>query len=208
MLKNRVNPGKIFVLSGPSGAGKSTLTGRLLEEMPWLRNSISATTRAPRQGEKNGRDYFFLTEEGFKQRAKAGKFAEWCRVYGNYYGTPRKYLDDNLKKGNNVLLEIDVQGARKIKKIYPDSVHIFIKAPSITAYRKRLLARNKDSREVIEKRVRVAKKEMEMTRNYEYQIVNDRIEDAYEKLSRIILYERSLKGMKPHGKEGRKNQAV
>jgi len=145
--------GILFVISGPSGVGKGTLKDRLLARQEGIEYSISATTRPMRDGEINGVHYFFLAKPEFERMIASGDFLEWAVVYDNYYGTPRRFVLDNLNQGKDVLLEIDIQGARQIRDRYPEGVFIFIAPPSLTELAKRLELRGKDSPEVIRQRL-------------------------------------------------------
>lgn len=182
--------GKLFVISGPSGAGKTTLTGKLFKDFTGLVNSISATTRQPREGEVDGKDYYFIKADDFKKKIESGWFIEWFMVYGNYYGTPKSLMEKTLGEGKDIVLEIDVQGAMKIKKEFPESILVFVKAPSIETYRQRLVKRKKDSAEVIEKRITIAEKEIAQMKSYDHEVINDNLNTAYGKLKRIIMDER------------------
>ncbi|MFA6078432.1 MAG: guanylate kinase [Candidatus Omnitrophota bacterium] len=189
-MKTSADKGKLFIISAPSGCGKTTLCKKLLEDDLGLVHSTSATTRPPRSGEKNGVDYHFLSEKKFEEMAEAGAFLEYEKNFGYSYGTPKKAIEKDLKKGRSILLSIDVKGAMRIKRIYPDdSVLIFILPPSITALKKRLLSRRSDGEDAISTRLNLAKKEMEYKDRYQYRIVNDRLDTAYRKLKNIILDE-------------------
>ncbi|MFH2138913.1 MAG: guanylate kinase [Candidatus Omnitrophota bacterium] len=182
------NKGKLLVVSAPSGAGKTTLCDKLISIMPDVVCSISTTTRAPRGGEKNKCDYIFVSESKFEEMIKNNQFLEYAKVFGNYYGTPRKFVEDNLARGRDVLLNIDVQGAMKVrKKFRKDSIFIFILPPSMKDLEKRLLRRKTDSRPQIKKRLEVAKKELTYLKFYDYQIINDKIKYAFEKLKSIVI---------------------
>jgi len=149
-------------------------------------HSISYTTRLPRRGEKNGREYFFVNETEFKRMIKEKKFAEWAKVHGNYYGTLKAVLDRALKTGTNILLEIDVRGGMSIKKLYPDACMIFIMPPNFKTLKKRLILRNKDCKEIIETRLNNAQKELKFIKKYEYLVVNKNLTDAINAVKTII----------------------
>lgn len=178
--------GTLFVLSAPSGAGKTTLCQALRERFPALKYSVSATTRPPRQGECDGVDYFFVSREAFCDRLEKGGWAEWAEVYGNFYGTSAAFLNRALAVGEDVLLDIDVQGTRQILRLYPDCVTIFIMPPSIEALRERLEKRGTDSPEVIAKRLVSAREEMAQKGLYRHVVVNDRLSDALAELTRLV----------------------
>lgn len=182
----KVKTGSIIIVSAPSGAGKTSICDAVVKKDKNTVSSVSATTRAPRKGEKNGVEYFFVREAKFKSMLKGKKFAEWAKVHGNYYGTPKSFLDKTIKSGKNVLLEIDVQGGINIKKQYPDACMIFIMAPDMKTIEKRLRARNTDSDEVIRKRLENARKEIRSLSKYEYLVINDRFEKAVESVFTII----------------------
>jgi len=193
MKKDRM-PGRIFVVSAPSGCGKTTLCNRLLGDGLGLENSISATTRAPRPGEKDGVDYRFITAGRFREMARRGGFLEYEENFGNFYGTPRAFVEKRLKAGKPVLLSIDVKGAMKIRRAYPDSsVLIFLLPPTITALRKRLRSRKSDSPEVIKRRLALAKRELSYKQRYDYRIVNDDLETAHRRLKSIVIAEMGKK---------------
>jgi len=166
------HPGKLFVFSGPSGAGKGTICKKLLEENKELALSISMTTRAPRNGEVEGVSYFFTDKETFQKRIEAGELLEYAEVYGNYYGTPKGPVVDKLKKGIDVILEIDMQGALKVKENYPDGVFVFILPPSMAELRKRLTGRGTETEEAIELRLGETLKELSYIEKYDYCVVN------------------------------------
>ncbi len=187
-------PGLLIVISGPSGAGKGTLCNLIKKEFPNIYYSISVTTRKPRQGEKDGVDYFFMSKEEFIELKDANGLLEWAEVYGNYYGTPKKKVEENIEAGKDVILEIDIQGALKVKKQFPEGVFIFIVPPSISELKRRIEARGKDSPEDISKRLSCAHDELSYVSEYDYVIVNDKLETAVAKLKSIINAEKC----KPH----------
>ena len=177
--------GKILVFSAPSGAGKSTLLTYLSENVPDLVYSISATTRKPRAGEVDGKHYFFLTAEEFERRIAAGEFAEWEKVHGNYYGTPRAFIESVVSGGRHIIMDIDVFGKKKFDLAYPEAVGIFISPPSMERLAERLRSRGTDGEADIELRLKNAKTEMAFARSegkYEYEIVNDYLEAAQAEL--------------------------
>ena len=177
--------GVLLVVSGPSGSGKTSLCRALLERAPNLRLSVSATTRPPRPGEVNGRDYFFLSEEDFKRQVEGGRFLEHAHVHGHWYGTRAEDVARMREAGHDVLLEIDWQGARQVAERCPDACRIFILPPSIEALRERLTARGQDSPEVIEARVQAAREEMAHADEARHRIVNDDFDQALETLEGI-----------------------
>lgn len=182
--------GVIFILSAPSGAGKTTLIRRLLKIFPEMILSVSYTTREPRPGEVGGRDYCFVTEKKFRALRSRRGFAEWARVHGSLYGTPRRPLEAHLRRGRDVLLDIDVQGAKRIKKQYPDAVSIFLLPPSWRELEKRLAERGTDRRETIERRLENARREIREMIGYDYYVVNREIREALEALKAIVVAER------------------
>jgi len=179
--------GKIFVISAPSGTGKTTIQKLLLEVLPFLKTVITCTTRKPRNGEKNGVDYKFLTERDFKRKIKNGEFLEYANVYGNFYGTPKKEVMEKLKKGENILLVIDTQGGMSVKKFFPQAVLIGILPPSTKEQEKRLRKRGDVSKEEIKKRLETAKEERKiLMKYYNYRVINKEIGKTVEKIKRII----------------------
>lgn len=182
--------GILFIISAPSGSGKTTLCTRLVESVDSLYRSISMTTRPPRPGEKDGKDYIFIEKPEFIKRQKKNEFLEWAKVFGEYYGTPKKHIVHMLKRGSDVLLSIDVQGAMKIKRLKLDAVYIFILPPSLAMLRERLINRSTDSKEAIYERLNVAKKEVACSERYDYVIINNRLEPALDNLRAVIIAER------------------
>ncbi len=178
--------GKLFIVSAPSGTGKTTLCNAIRKRFPELAYSISYTTRPPRKNEVHGRDYYFIPSETFEEKIRAGEWAEWARVHGNYYGTSARQLNTHMEGGRDILLDIDVNGARQIKNRYPESIAIFIMPPSMEALEERLRNRGTDSGAEIEKRLAHAHKEIDGRSFYDHEIVNDRIEDAVEELAGLI----------------------
>lgn len=180
----------VFIISAPSGSGKSTLVKRLLEAADQVDFSISYTTRPPRKGEENGESYKFVSREDFLAMRDAGELLEWAEVFGNYYGTPRAALDEARRKGHDLVLDIDVQGAGQLKKRLPEAVTVFILPPSREELEKRLRSRSLDADEVIRRRLRNASREIANYSAYDYILVNDQLDRAVEKLKSIFVAER------------------
>ena len=181
---NQSREGLLLVVSGPAGVGKGTLDKALLERHQDMKLSVSATTRAPRPGEIDGVHYFFKTEEEFKAMIERNEFL------ANYYGTPRSFVEEQLSRGIDVILEIDVQGAMKVKKAFPNAVMIFIAPPSMAELKSRLIGRNTETLEQIEKRFATAEKEIAMLPEYEYVVTNDVVEMAVNRMEAIITAEK------------------
>ena len=179
-------PGNLFIVCAPSGAGKTTLVEALLKREPAIRLSISYTTRAPRQGEKDGVEYNFVDRAKFEAMIAAGDFLEHALVHGNYYGTSRKWIEKELAGDHDVLLEIDWQGAAQVRRLFPKLLGMFILPPSITELRKRLQGRGKDSPETIERRLSGARDEISHVLEFEYIIVNDRFEVALDEIVSVV----------------------
>jgi guanylate kinase len=184
--------GKVFVITGPSGVGKGTLIERLLERIPDLELSVSATTRPPRAGEVDGRDYHFLTPEEFERRVETGDFLEHATYIGHRYGTLREEVERRLEEGRSVVLEIEVQGARQVRDAMPEAVQIFIAPPDPKALRNRLEARGTDSPEAIERRLRTAEIELEAQGEFPHVVVNDEVQKASSELEGLVRGELSL----------------
>jgi len=179
--------GLLFIISAPSGAGKTTLVRHLLTRVPDLSLSISTTTRTPRVGEIDGRDYHFSNEASFREQIEAGDFLEWAKVHGNYYGTSRRIIEEACSKGLDTILEIDWQGAQQVKKAMPEkSIGIFILPPSLDTLGERLAGRSTDSPEIIRQRLTAAHEEMRHAPEFEYVIINDVLETALESLVAIV----------------------
>lgn len=183
--------GLLYIVSAPSGAGKTTLCRQLVATVPNLWHSVSYTTRQPRPGEDHGRDYFFTDEATFLAMVERMEFLEWARVYGQYYGTPRKPIVDRLDQGIDVLLEIDTQGAAQIKKKFEDAVYIYILPPSLKTLRTRLQNRAGDSPEEIKRRLQKAREEVWSYRDYYYIVRNDDITQSLKELESIFVAERT-----------------
>ncbi len=177
---------KVFVITGPSGVGKGTLIKQLLDRVPGLALSVSATTRAPREGEVDGVDYHFLTEEQFQERIAAKDFLEFASYSGHHYGTLNSELERCLEKGRSVVLEIEVQGAQQVRQSRPDSVQIFIAPPNPAVLRERLIGRGTDPPDAIDKRLKVAEQELGAQDDFDYRIVNDDLDKAADELESIV----------------------
>ena len=190
----------IFIVSAPSGAGKTTLCDRLQAEFRSLHYAVTATTRAPREGEVQGKSYYFLTREDFEQRLKEGRFLESAVVHGHRYGSPRDPVEQALEEGKDVLMNLDVQGAASVRDyvarlpegdvLKREVVDIFVVPPSLEVLKNRLVQRGKDSQEVIERRLKQAEEEISHGREYRYLVVNDDLAEAYDNMRAIILAER------------------
>lgn len=203
-MSNEVDTGRrglMLVISSPSGAGKTTLARKLMAEFPDVVLSVSATTREPRPNETDGVDYHFKSEDGFRAMIAKREFLEWAKVFDRYYGTPRADTVAQLEAGNDVLFDVDWQGADALHDQMPnDCVSVFVLPPSIEALEKRLSARPGSTPELVDRRMRDAKAEILHWRRYDYCIVNDDLEDAYAKLRRVLLVERT-KRLREHGLE-------
>ncbi len=190
MPRTSISPsarGSIIVISAPSGAGKSTLVKRLMASVPGLTFSVSYTTRSPRAGERNGRDYFFVTPGRFRRMIAAGEFVEWADVFGNLYGTSWKQFRAAQEAGRDVLLDIDVQGHRQVRRRLPDAVSVFVLPPSFQVLKRRLRHRHSEAPEVIERRLARARREITRWREYDYLVVNDRLPRATEALRAVVF---------------------
>ena len=181
--------GKTFIISGPSGVGKSTVLSALFQGRDDLYFSVSATTRAPRPGEKHGVDYHFIEPETFRQWIVDGEFLEYAEYVGNFYGTPKKYVDAAMEEGKDVILDIEIQGATQVHNLRPDVVRIFIAPPSWKELERRLTARGTDSPEKVQKRLLRAKVELQTADHYDYFVINDTVEDAVRELDAIMTAE-------------------
>ena len=190
--------GNLFVVVAPSGAGKTSLVNALLKLDSNIRLSISYTTRAPRQGEQNGREYHFVDKPAFEAMIAAGDFLEHANVYGNYYGTSKRWIEEQISGDHDVLLEIDWQGAAQVRKLFPAVVGIFILPPSLHELRRRLQARGKDSPEAIERRMASAREEISHVLEFEYIIVNERFESALDDLIAIVRAARLARVQQSH----------
>jgi len=180
-------PGNLIIVSGPSGAGKSAISAGVLEQLPRLRFSVSYTTRTPRGGEQNGIHYHFVSREEFDGLVRNGEMLEWAEVYGNFYGTSKKMIDEALTAGDDVLLDVDVQGARTICRKRPGAMSVFIMPPSYGVLRERLEQRKLDKAYVIEQRLRVANEEIRQFADYDYLIINSDLGNAIEELKTIVI---------------------
>ena len=183
--------GGLFVVSGASGSGKTTLLTRLLAEVPGVEFSVSATTRAPRPGERDGVDYHFVTPDRFRTFRDGGQLLEWAEVYGRAYGTPREPVDRALAEGRSIVLDIDVQGAAQVRDMHPEAITVFILPPSLEALEARLVGRGKDPAEVIARRMADARTQLAGCGTYDYLVLNDRLETAYLQLKSIFCAELS-----------------
>lgn len=186
--------GSMLMVVAPSGAGKSSLVNALLQKDPAIGLSVSFTTRAPRPGEVNGREYNFLSEQEFLQRKEAGDFLEWANVHGNYYGTSKSWIESQMQTGKDVILEIDWQGARQVQQLVPEAIWIFILPPSIQTLEDRLRKRAQDDEATIQKRVAAAKDELAHVAEANYLVVNDNFEQALAELNQVVLASRLRTG--------------
>lgn len=194
-----MSSGLLIVISGPSGVGKNTVINNLFNLRSQLKYSISATTRKPRPNEIDGQHYFFLTETEFQNRIKNGDFLEWAKVYEYYYGTPRQYVQNLLQAGHDVVLDIDVQGGKQIKRSMPEAVLIFLAPPSMTELKNRLRGRNTESETELTKRIRYIETEFESIPFYDYLVINREIDLTCELIECIIQAEKSkVKRIEPN----------
>lgn len=180
--------GILTVVSGFSGAGKGTVMKELVKRHDY-KLSISATTRLPREGEVDGREYFFLTRDKFESMIEADQFIEYAQYVGNYYGTPREYVEEQLNAGYNVILEIEIQGALHVKEVFPDALLLFIVPPSATILKERLIGRGTEDTDTVNKRMNRAVEEAQFMEQYDYLVVNDKLDDCVEAVHHIILSE-------------------
>lgn len=180
----------IIVLSAPSGSGKTTIVEKLIKDMGGIARSVSYTTRPPRPGEENGKDYIFVSEQEFSQMKDNGEFLEWEENFGNYYGTLRKQIEDMLASGKDVIMSIDVKGARTAKKEYPESISVFIMPPSIQELENRLRKRKTDAENQVSIRLRESKQEFAASDEYDFLVVNNKLEEAVAELRQVIEKER------------------
>lgn len=184
--------GSLIVISGFSGVGKGTVVKRMVSDYGYSL-SVSATTRAPREGEEDGKDYYFKSVEDFRSLIDYNGFIEWAQYVDNYYGTPRKFVEEEMAKGNDVILEIEVQGAMNVRRQYPDAILIFIAAPSAESLRARLLGRGTESEEVINKRMKRAVEESEDIQAYDYIVVNDDLDTCVHTVHSVIVGRKCLR---------------
>lgn len=196
-----MSTGTLFVISAPSGAGKTTIMKQVMESLPGISFSVSHTTRSPREGEQNEKDYHFISVETFRKMQNQNAFLEWAEVHNNFYGTSKSEIDYLLNDGTDIILDIDIQGARQVKAAESVSaVFIFILPPSLAELEKRLRGRGTDSDETINVRLTNSKKEMEEVDLYDHVIINDSVEEAAEMLRSVILAERSKNRRDASGK--------
>ena len=188
MIKRR---GLLIVVSGPSGAGKGTICENLLRTKEYIHTSVSTTTREPRAGEIAGVDYNYISKEKFEEKIINDDFLEYAQVYDNYYGTPREFVIEKLAKGEDVLLEIDIQGALQVRQKFPEGVFVFILPPSMKELKNRIINRGSETKESLEKRFTSAYKEIKFLKKYDYFIVNDKVGKATDTLISIIEAEKS-----------------
>jgi guanylate kinase len=181
--------GLLLVISGPSGAGKGTICKSLLDKHDfWI--SVSATTRQPRQGEIDGKNYYFITKENFKNRIEQGDFLEYAEVYGNFYGTPKSSVLQMIDSGKDVILEIDIQGALKVKEAFKEGIFIFILPPSMEELKQRIIRRGSETPDSLMTRFKSAYKEINYVSKYSYAVVNDTVDEAVKKIESIVVAER------------------
>ncbi|PKR78567.1 guanylate kinase [Halalkalibacillus sediminis] len=181
--------GILFILSGPSGVGKGTVRKSLFEKDPALEYSISVTTREPREGERNGIDYFFKKREEVQKMIEADELIEYAEYVGNYYGTPKEYVEKTLDEGKDVFLEIEVQGAMKVRENFPEGVFIFLFPPSLEVLKNRIINRGTETEDLVLNRLKEAQKEIDMMDAYDYVVVNDEVEKAVARIQSIVVSE-------------------
>ncbi|GEK57341.1 guanylate kinase [Marinococcus halophilus] len=181
--------GLLIVLSGPAGVGKGTVCGALREKDTNIEYSVSATTRSPRPGEEHGVNYFFHSKEEFEKMIEEGRLLEWAQYVDNYYGTPLDYVKETIDRGKDIILEIEVQGAEKVKERYPEGTFIFLMPPSLAELRNRIVGRGTETSELIDKRMTVAKNEIDMMQMYDYVVENDEIDKAVSRIRSIVTAE-------------------
>ena len=190
MSVDNESKGLLIVLSGPSGVGKGTVCNELFRINDNIIYSVSVTTRQPRKGETDGKDYFFSSKNNFFKMIENNELLEWAEVYGNYYGTPRQFVDKNLKNGKDVILELDIQGALQVQKSFPEGVFIFLLPPSISELEERIKRRGTETKEDLDKRVGAAKEEIYIAREYHYVIVNKEVNSSASTINSIIQAEK------------------
>ncbi|WP_332630723.1 guanylate kinase [Halalkalibacter flavus] len=181
--------GLLLVLSGPAGVGKGTVCSALRQENTSVQYSVSATTRSPREGEQDGVNYFFKTREQFEKMIEQDQLLEWAEYVGNYYGTPIEYVRETINSGQDIILEIEVQGALKVRERFPEGVFIFLMPPSLAELRSRIVGRGTETEDIINKRMTVAKDEIEMMKKYDYVVENDEVHLAVERIKSIVTAE-------------------
>jgi guanylate kinase len=190
--------GRLILVTGPSGVGKGTLVARLMQLHPELWLSVSATTRAPRAGEEEGRHYFFLSREAFERELAAGGFLEWAEFAGNLYGTPRAAVQERLEAGRPVLLEIELEGARQVRRSFPDGFQVLLRPPSLQELERRIRGRASDSEEAIRRRLERAREELQAEAEFDAVVVNDDLEQALAEFERVSgLAAADTKGAEP-----------
>ncbi|MEG0923569.1 MAG: guanylate kinase [Anaerovoracaceae bacterium] len=190
MDNQQIHTGKLFIISGPSGAGKGTICKQLVDETD-VKVSVSMTTRSPRPGEEDGISYYFTSQDDFRAKIENGGLLEYAQVYGNFYGTPKQQVIDRLSQGIDVVLEIDIQGALKVKESYPNGVFIFILPPSMAELRKRITGRGSETEEAINLRLGETLKEVSYIDKYDYCVVNGELEEAVSRVKAIVIAEHS-----------------
>ncbi|WP_301169216.1 guanylate kinase [Brevibacillus nitrificans] len=193
-----VDRGLLLILSGPAGVGKGTVCKALRERMPELVYSVSATTRSPRPGEVDGVNYFFKSKEEFQRMIEQDELLEWAEYVGNFYGTPRQFVDEMLSLGKDVILEIEVQGALQVKDRFPQGTFLFLAPPDLNELENRIVGRGTETEEIIRKRMEVARAEIELMDHYDYVVVNDVIESACDRIQAIITAEHLKKERQVH----------
>ncbi|MFB4162608.1 guanylate kinase [Alteribacillus sp. JSM 102045] len=185
--------GLLIVLSGPAGVGKGTVCNALRGIDTGIEYSVSATTRQPREGEVHGVNYFFKTKQEFEQMIEENRLLEWAKYVDNYYGTPLDYVEETIEKGKDIILEIEVQGAKKVKERYPEGVFIFLMPPSLAELRSRIVGRGTENEDLINKRMTVAREEIDMMENYDYVVENDEVDKAVGRIQAIVTAEHCKK---------------